>query len=167
MFNNALNAPNLEGIIFPGKPRQYRSDCQSGQFKIGASKLLGKSLTMEILAWRIFEDELFGYEHQPWLEIIFIDASNVVSHILFKTESLDNFANLALDKAQDGVGVGEGITTATMSKRSSARNGTSYFAVEFDWQPNKPERLLEIAEFAQTLQLEKLSVGSLTPALPD
>jgi hypothetical protein len=94
--------------------------------------MIGKSLTMEILAWRIFEDELFGYEHQSWLEIIFIDESNVVSHILFKTESLDNFTNLALDKAQDGVGIGEGVTTATMSKRTSTRNGTSYYAVEFD-----------------------------------
>jgi len=157
MFVNALTAPNLSGIIFTGKPRQYRADCQAGVFKIGASKVIGKSLRMEILAWGLFEEELFGYPFQPWLGVIFIDPTNVISHILFKTESLDNFTNLSLEKAQEGIGIGQGITTATMSKRAS-RTGTSYYAVEFDWEPNRPERLLEITEFTQTLELDKLQL---------
>jgi len=152
---NALSVPDISGIVFTGKPRQYRADCQVGQFKIGASKVVGKSLRMEILGWGIFEDELFGYPFQPWLGLVFIDPSNVVSQILFKTESLDNFVNLSLEKAQEGIAIGQGITTATMSKRAS-RAGTSYYAVEFDWEPSNPERLSEIAEFTQTLQLDKL-----------
>jgi len=65
---------------------------------------------------------------------------------------------LTLEKAQEGIGIGQGITTATMSKRAS-RAGTAYYAVEFDWEPNQPERLLEIAEFAQTnLELDKLQL---------
>jgi hypothetical protein len=154
---NALDTPNLSGIIFTGKPRQYRADCQAGVFKIGASKIVGKSLKMEILAWGVFEEELFGYPFQPWVGIIFIDPSNIVSQVLLKTESLDNFVNLTLEKAQEGIGIGQGITTATMSKRAS-RAGTAYYAVEFEWEPNKPERLQEIAEFAQTLQLDKLQL---------
>lgn len=152
---NALSVPNLSGIIFTGKPRQYRADCQAGQFKIGASKMVGKSLRMEILAWSVFEDELFGYPFQPWLGVVFIDPTNVVSQVLFKTESLDNFVNLSLEKAQEGVALGQGITTGTMSKRAS-RAGTSYFAVEFEWEPNNAERLAEIAEFSQSLELSKL-----------
>jgi len=152
---NALTVPKLSGIIYTGKPRQYRADCQAGMFKIGASKMVGRSLRMEILAWGVFEEELFGYPLQPWLGVIFIDPTNVVSQILFKTESLDNFTNLVLEKAQEGVGIGQGITTATMSKRAS-RAGTGYFAVEFEWEPNKPERLAEITDFSQSLELSKL-----------
>jgi hypothetical protein len=152
---NALSVPNLSGIIFTGKPRQYRADCQVGAFKIGASKMIGKSLRMEILAWSVFEDELFGYPFQPWLASLFIDPSNVVSQILFKTESMDNFVNLVLEKAQQGVALGQGITTGTMSKRAS-RAGTSYYAVEFEWEPNNPERLKEIAEFSESLEMSKL-----------
>jgi len=155
---NALSAPNISGIVFTGKPRQYRADCQAGQFKIGASKMVGKSLRMEILSWGIFEDELFGYALQPWVGIIFIDPSNIVSQVLLKTESLDNFVNLTLEKAQEGFGVGQGVTIATMSKRAS-RSGSAYYAVEFDWEPNQPERLQEIAEFVQTnLELDKLQL---------
>ncbi len=152
---NALSTPNLSGIIYTGKPRQYRADCQAGMFKIGASKIVGKSLRMEILAWGVFEDELFGYPFQPWLGVIFIDPTNVVSQVLFKTESLDNFMNLSLEKAQEGIALGQGVTTGTMSKRAS-RAGTTYYAVEFEWEPNKEERLLEITEFSKSLELGKL-----------
>jgi len=152
---NALTTPNLSGIIYTGKPRQYRADCQAGMFKIGASKMVGKSLRMEILAWAVFEDELFGYPFQPWLGVVFIDPTNVVSQVLFKTESLDNFVNLSLEKAQEGIALGQGVTTGTMSKRAS-RAGTAYYAVEFEWEPNTPERLKEIAEFSQSLELSKL-----------
>lgn len=158
MFTNALVVPNLEKIVFTGKPRQYRSDCQKGQFKIGASQLVGDSLDLEVLAWRIFEDEIFGYSYQPWLEVIFVDPKNVVSTILFKTESLDNFANLSLDLAQQGSCVGEGVTTAKMAKRASAANGTTYYAVEFNWQKGSAERLVELAEFASNFQPDRHSL---------
>jgi len=152
---SGFTVPKLSGIIYTGKPRQYRADCQAGMFKIGASKMVGKSLKMEIIAWGITEDELFGYPFQPWVVVIFIDPNNVVSQVLFKTESLDNFINLSLEKAQEGVALGQGITTGTMSKRAS-RAGTVYYAVEFEWEANNPERLKEIAEFSESLEVSKL-----------
>jgi hypothetical protein len=159
MFNNALESMALDGIVFTGKPRQYRSDCQSGQFKIGASKFVGKDLKMEILAWRTFEDELFSYQWQQWLEIIFIDPKNVVSHILFKTESMDNFLNLALELSQAGIPIGSQTILGSMSKRSSATNGNSYFAVEFESQPMDPDRFQEILLFANEIEISNLSIS--------
>lgn len=164
MFTNALEAMDLSGIVFTGKPRQYRSDCQAGQFKIGATQFVGKSLRMEILAWRTFDDELFGYPHQTWLELIFIDPSNVVSHILFKTESLDNFTNMAIDLSQNGIAIGSVIVEAKMEKRSSQTNGNSYFAVEFSNSPQDPDRFQEILSFVQSINLNGLSIGSSSPA---
>jgi hypothetical protein len=160
MFTSALSAMDLTGIIFTGKPRQYRSDCQSGQFKIGASKMIGKSLEMQVLAWRTFEDELFAYPWQTWLEILFVDPSNVVSHILFKTESLDNFTNMAIELSQNDRPIGSVTIVAKMEKRSSSTNGNSYFAVEFETKPMDPDRFQEIIDFVEGIDLNGLSLGS-------
>lgn len=158
-FQNGLVATELTGITYLGRPRQYRSDCQAGQFKLGASKMLGKTLEMEVFSYRTFDDELFGYPHQTWLQLLFIDTQNVVSSILFKTESMDNFGNLLIDLSEMGEAIGAGKVKAVMEKRTSANNGTSYYAVEFSWQKHDDEglRLLEIAEFVNLLPIEKLA----------
>jgi hypothetical protein len=170
-FSNGFDQYQITGVTFTGKPRQYRADCQTGQFKIGAGKFLGKTLNLEVLAFRKLQDELFGYDFQTWLEIIFIDPENIIAHAMFKTESLDNFDEMLLEIAKNGqaagtasVGIACGIVTATMVPRSSRANGTSYHAVEFTWKPNAPERIEEIKAFAQTLPYESLTVHALPAA---
>jgi hypothetical protein len=163
-FSNGFDQYKITGITFTGKPRQYRADCQSGHFKIGAGKFLGKALDLEVLAFRKIQDELFGYDYQTWLEIIFIDPENIIAHVMFKTESLDNFDEMVLDIAKNNQALSCGIVTATMVPRSSRANGTSYHAVEFTWKPNADERVLEIRQFAQTLPYESLTVHALPAA---
>ncbi|WP_051023593.1 hypothetical protein [Synechococcus sp. PCC 7502] len=126
--------------------------------------MLGKTLNLEILAFRKIQDELFAYEFQTWLEIIFIDAQNIISHILFKTESLDNFDELVLELSERKVAIACGTVTAQMQSRSSRTNGTNYYAVEFTWQPNPPERIEEIKAFAKTIPYEALTVYALPEA---
>jgi hypothetical protein len=143
---NAFEPPKMDGIVYiPGRPRQYRADCKAGVFKIGESKIIGNELKLEILSFRTFEEQLFNYPYQSWLEVIFVNPDNIVGHILFKTESLDNFLNLTLDLGTLGVAIGTGIVAAKMSKRSSD-TGT-YYAVEFDWQEQKTERVTELKTF--------------------
>ena len=159
LLGNALVPPEAKGIIWGGRPRQYRADCQVGQFKLGATKMVGRTLEMEIFGFRTIDDELFGYEYQTWLQVLFIDPQNVVSSVLFKTESMDNFANLQAELAAKGRAVGEGVVTATMSKRSSNTTGKSYFAVEFEWREREDtKRLQEIAEFVSGLTLEQFAL---------
>ena len=144
---NAFEPPKMDGIVYiPGRPRQYRGDCKAGVFKIGESKIIGNELKLEILSFRTFEEQLFNYPYQSWLEVIFVDSDNIVGHILFKTESLDNFLNLTLDLGTKGIAIGTGIVTAKMSKRTSD-TGT-YYAVEFDWQEHsETERVAELKTF--------------------
>ena len=72
---NAFEPPKMDGIVYiPGRPRQYRSDCKAGVFKIGESKIIGNELKLEILSFRTFEEQLFNYPYQSWLEIIFVDT---------------------------------------------------------------------------------------------
>ncbi len=147
MYINAFDLPedNNGFIFFPGHPRSYRADCKSGVFKIGESEIIGSSFNLEILSFREFPDTLFGYPYPDWLEIFFVDRENVVSHILFKTESIGNFLELLRKLTIAKLQLGTCIVTAQMSKR--VNDYGTYFAVEFSATNNEQKRVKQLAEF--------------------
>lgn len=124
--SEALNTKELRYI---GVPRQYRADCKAGQFKIGAGRMIGKSIKMEIIAARFVEDELFGYPFQKWVNVIFADEKGTVSSVMLKTESLDNFLEAYRQAFEQNKSLVTVQLEASMSSRSND-NG-KYFAVEF------------------------------------
>jgi hypothetical protein len=119
-------------ILADGAPRQWRSDCQAGQFKIGGTTMRGGKLDMELIGAQISEGEYFGYPHQKWLALLFVDPDGVVSSILFKTESLDNFEEMRRQYRLKGESLLGKTIRASMSKRASKASGTGYYAVEFE-----------------------------------
>ena len=143
----SFNVPDDENgiIFFSGHPRSYRADCKAGVIKIGESEIIGSSLDMEILSCREFPDALFNYPFQDWLEVFFVDKDNVVSHILFKIESINNFLELLRKLRIARVALGACIVTAQMSKRSNDHE--TYFAVEFSATNNESKRVKQLAEF--------------------
>ena len=129
----ALDETGLpEGQILADSVRQWRSDCQAGNFKIGAATMRGPKLDMEIIGAEFVDRELFGYPLQTWLAVAFVDPDGVLSSILFKTESLDNFEELRRQYRLKGETLLGKTIRARMSRRSSRANGESYFAVEFE-----------------------------------
>ena len=118
------------GQILADSIRQWRSDCQAGQFKIGASTMKGQKLDLELVGAQVSEGEYFGYPAQKWLALLFIDPEGVLSSILFKTESLDNFEEMRRQYRLKGESLLGKTIKATMSKR--AGKTASYFAVEFE-----------------------------------
>lgn len=136
------------GQILADSIRQWRSDCQAGQFKVGATSFRGPKLDMELIGAQISEGEYFGYPRQKWLALLFVDMDGVLSSILFKTESLDNFEELRRSYRIKGETLLGKTIRASMSKRASKASGTSYFAVEFEVV--SPGKYAEaIAEFRQ------------------
>ena len=136
------------GQILADSIRQWRSDCQAGQFKIGSTTMRGPKLDMELVGAQISEGEYFGYPHQKWLALLFVDPDGVLSSILFKTESLDNFEEMRRQYRIKGETLLGKTIRASMSKRASKASGTSYFAVEFEVV--SPGKYAEaIAEFRQ------------------
>ena len=121
-----------EGQILADSIRQWRSDCQSGQFKIGAATMRGPRLDMEVVGAQISTGEFFGYPLQAWLAVVFVDPDGVLASILFKTESLDNFEELRRQYRLKGETLLGKTIRASMSKRASRANGESYYAVEFE-----------------------------------
>ena len=120
------------GQILADSIRQWRSDCQAGQFKIGATNFRGPRLDMELVGAQISEGEYFGYPHQKWLALLFVDTDGVLSSILFKTESLDNFDELRRSYRIKGETLLGKTIRASMAKRASRASGNGYFAVEFE-----------------------------------
>ena len=120
------------GQILADSVRQWRSDCQAGQFKIGASNFRGPKLDMELVGAQISEGEFFGYPLQKWLAVLFVDPDGVISSILFKTESLDQFEELRRTYRLKGESLLGKTIRAHMCKRASRASGNGYFAVEFE-----------------------------------
>ena len=145
----SLEEVGLEpGQILADSIRQWRSDCQAGQFKVGASTMRGNKLDMELVGAQISEGEYFGYPLQKWLAVLFVDTDGALSSILFKTESLDNFEEMRRQYRIKGETLLGKTLRASMSKRASKASGTSYFAVEFEVV--SPGKYAEaIAEFRQ------------------
>lgn len=121
-----------DGEILAESIRQWRSDCQAGQFKIGATTFRGGKLDMELIGAQISEGEYFGYPFQKWLALLFVDPDGVLSSILFKTESLDNFEELRRSYRVKGETLMGKTLRAHMAKRASKATGNGYFAVEFE-----------------------------------
>ena len=121
-----------EGQILTDSIRQWRSDCQAGQFKIGATTFRGAKIDMELIGAQISEGEYFGYPFQKWLALLFVDPDGVLSSILFKTESLDNFEELRRSYRVKGESLLGKTIRAQMAKRASKASGNGYFAVEFE-----------------------------------
>ena len=124
--------PLAAGEILADSIRQWRSDCQAGQFKIGSTTFRGSKLEMELVGAQISEGEYFGYPNQKWLGVLFVDPDGVLSSILFKTESLDQFEELRRSYRLKGQSLLGKTIRAVMSKRASRASGNGYFAVEFE-----------------------------------
>ena len=118
------------GQILADSIRQWRSDCQAGQFKFGSSTMRGNKLDLEIVGAQVSEGEYFGYPAQKWLALLFVDPEGVLSSILFKTESLDNFEEMRRTYRLKGETLLGKTIRAAMSKR--AGKTAAYFAVEFE-----------------------------------
>ena len=121
-----------QGQILADSIRQWRADCQAGQFKIGATGMKGPKLDMELVGAQISEGEFFGYPFQKWLGLLFVDNDGVLSSILFKGESLDNFEELRRTRRIKGESLLGKTVRAAMSKRASRATGSPYYAVEFE-----------------------------------
>ena len=118
--------PLAAGEILADSIRQWRSDCQAGQFKIGSTTFRGSKLEMELVGAQISEVEYFGYPNQKWLGVLFVDPDGVLSSILFKTESLDQFEELRRSYRLKGQSLLGKTIRAVMSKRASRASGNGY-----------------------------------------
>ena len=144
------------GVINLGRPTPYRGDCQMGKFKIKANPV-SDTLDFTVLAIRHLQGEFFNYEYQDWIEIIFADDKKIVSAMLLKTESMDNFGLTTKFILSSGKRLIDVIITGYFVKKTSVVNKSSYYALEFRFKDNEPETVKEIETFLDSCDVTKIT----------
>ncbi|MFZ1320702.1 MAG: hypothetical protein WAT71_04025 [Ignavibacteria bacterium] len=144
------------GIINLGRPTPYRGDCQIGKFKIKANPV-SDTLDFTVLAIRHLQGEFFNYEYQDWVEIIFADEKKIVSAMLLKTESMDNFGLTTKFILSSGKRLIDVIITGYFVKKTSVVNKSTYYAIDFNFKDNDPETIKDIETFLQICDVTKIT----------
>ena len=144
------------GIINLGRPTPYRGDCQMGRFKIKANPV-SDTLDFTVLAIRHLQGEFFNYDYQDWIEIIFVDEKKIVSAMLLKTESMDNFGLTTKFILSSGKRLIDVVVTGCFVKKTSVVNKSSYYALEFKFRDNDPETVKEIEAFMDSCDVTKIT----------
>ncbi len=114
-----------------GHPRQYRFDAKEGVFNINGSDKLGRVLTFQPIAWRIFTDNILNMGTKNWAEIFFIDEKNCVSAVLFHGYSVDNIYRLIEPLYYDDRTLADVVITAVAEKKENTKiqpKGVYYIA---------------------------------------
>jgi len=144
------------GIINLGRPTPYRGDCQIGKFKIKANPV-SDTLDFTVLAIRHLQGEFFNYEYQDWVEIIFADEKKIVSAMLLKTESMDNFGLTTKFILSSGKRLIDVIITGYFVKKTSVVNKSTYYTIDFHFKDNDPETVKDIETFLQICDVTKIT----------
>ncbi|OJW75682.1 hypothetical protein [Spirosoma sp. 48-14] len=154
--------------LAPGRPKQYRFNGQTGRFNINGTKDVGPSLTLQPIAWRIFEDNLFGRgRFEKWAEVFFVDETGALSVVMFNNNSVNELLNIAEPLYYDDLQLSDVVLTVTSEKHVNETvvpKGTWYLA-KFAYVPADPAVVAELAEYANqypVYRAETLSPNAVT-----
>lgn len=119
-----------------GHPRQYRFEAKEGVFNINGSEKIGRTLTFQPIAWRIFTDSILGMGTKNWAEIFFIDEKNCVASILFHGYSVDNIFRLIEPLYYDDLTLADVVITAIAEKKENTKITPKgvYYIAEFSYK---------------------------------
>ena len=135
--------------LLEGHPKQYRFDAKEGMFNINGLEKLGRTLSFQPIAWRIFSDNILNMGTKNWAEIFFIDEKNCVSVILFHGYSVDNIFRLIEPLYYDDLTLGDVLITVIAERKENKQVGGSYYIAGFSYKAADPEKTRELQEFAR------------------
>ncbi|GAA4463002.1 hypothetical protein GCM10023189_40460 [Nibrella saemangeumensis] len=138
-----------------GHPRQYRFDAKEGVFNINGTDKIGRTLTFQPLAWRIFTDNILGMGTKNWAEIFFLDEKNNVSAVLFHGYSVDNIFRLIEPLFYDDLTLADVVITAVAEKKENTKiqpKGVYYIAT-FSYKLADRETTEVLKQFGQVTKI--------------
>lgn len=138
-----------------GHPRQYRFDAKEGVFNINGSEKLGRTLTFQPIAWRIFHDNILNMGTKNWAELFFIDEKDCVSSVLFHGYSVDNIFRLIEPLYYDDLTLADVVITAVAEKKENTKiqpKGVYYIAT-FSYKMADVERSSELKQFSGEVKI--------------
>lgn len=134
-----------------GHPRQYRFDAKEGIFNINGSEKLGRTLTFQPVAWRIFRDNILNMGTKNWAEIFFVDGKNCVSSVLFHSYSVDNIFKLIEPLYYDDLTLADALITVVAERKENTKITPKgiYYIATFSYELADTERTSELKQYAQ------------------
>ncbi|UHG94705.1 hypothetical protein [Spirosoma oryzicola] len=138
-----------------GHPKQFRFDAKDGQFNINGQEKLGRTLTFQPIAWRIFADNILNMGTKNWAELFFIDEKNCVSAILFHGYSVDNIFRLIEPLFYDDLTLADVVITAVAEKKENNKIQPKgvYYISTFSYKMADPDKTAELKLYAQDRKL--------------
>ncbi len=133
-----------------GHPRQYRFDAKEGVFNINGAEKLGRTLTFQPIAWRIFTDNILNMGTKNWAEIFFLDEKNCVSAVLFHGYSVDNIFRLIEPLYYDDLTLADVVITAVAEKKENTKIQPKgvYYIAQFSYKMGDVAKTNELKQFA-------------------
>ena len=133
-----------------GHPRQYRFDAKEGVFNINGTDKLGRTLTFQPIAWRIFTDAILGQGRKNWVELFFIDEKNCVASVLFHSYSVDNIFRLIEPLYYDDLTLADVVITAIAEKKENTKIQPKgiYYIAQFSYKMADVEQTKTLKSFA-------------------
>ena len=137
-------------------PKQYRYNSQNGQFNINGERILldakGSPITQfsfQPIAWRIFEENMFGRGRaDKWCEIFFIDDKDCVSTIMFNNTTLEELTKLAERMFYDDITLADIVLTVKPEKVESKTENKSWHIGRFSYDFAEKAKTTELQEYA-------------------
>jgi len=114
-----------------GHPRQYRFDAKEGTFAINGTENIGRTLTFQPFAWRIFNDSILNMGPKLWAELFFIDEKGCVSVVMFHGYSVDNIFRLIEPLYYDDRTLADVVVTVVAERKENNKiqpKGVYYIA---------------------------------------
>lgn len=134
-----------------GHPRNYRFDAKEGVFSISGTEKLGRTLTFQPIAWRIFTDSILNQPAKQWAELFFIDDKKCVSSVLFHGYSVDNIFRLIEPLYYDDKTLAHVVLTATAERKENTKIQPKgvYYIAQFRYELSDDDLTKQRQEFAQ------------------
>lgn len=158
-------------MYIEGRPREYRFNGQNGQFNLFGDKVLTdksgrglSSFTFHPMAYRTFEDQLFGRDRrEQWAELFFIDEDGAVSQIMFNNTSVQELYRMLEPLLYERKSLSDVIITAKAERVQSKNDPTkSWFLCRFSYDPAPLDRVDAAADFVRDYKVYRQE--TITPA---
>ena len=133
-----------------GHPRQYRFDAKEGVFNINGTDKLGRTLTFQPFAWRIFKDNILNMGTKNWAELFFVDEKNCVATVLFHGYSVDNIYKLIEPLYYDDLTLADVVVTAIAEKKENTKIQPKgiYYIASFSYKMADVEQTKTLKAYA-------------------
>lgn len=127
-----------------GYPKQYRFNAQTGRFNLNGETDLGNKLTIQPVAYRIFDDALFERGRvEQWVELFFVDETRCLSVVTFNNTSVSALLSLFEPLFYNGLTFTKVVMTITADKKENTKITPKgiYYIARFAFQPADEQSL--------------------------